>query len=156
MNHPSMFRLAGLPPRFFGETHVVISVWREGKTWNSEYSILSTWPAEHLIQCFIAFDTTDYPPELPAVDAAFMEGEALQQAKTDIGLELEKRALEANKEDLAYLPVHLERETITPVSLWTRSIYPHKFIDMAQGTKSPDLRRYLQMVMSMSRARPAG
>lgn len=150
-----MFRIVSHHHRFIGEAHVIISVWNEGKTWKAEYNILTKRPVEHLAQCVIDFDTTDYPPELPTVDATFMETEALQQAKIDIGLELENRALGTDQEDVAHLPVELERETITPVTLWVRDLYPSKFIDMAEGTKSPDLRRYLKMVMSTSRLRRA-
>lgn len=155
MKHPTMFRLAGAPHRLFGETHVVVSVWAEGPVWNAEYSILTKRPAEQLEQRLIEFDVTNYPSELPAVDAAFMEDEAIRQAILDLGLELEKRALDAGREDLAYLPLELERETITPVTLWMRQAYPQAFRKMFDGTKSQDLQRYLKIVMSMTVFRPS-
>ncbi|MCU4120055.1 hypothetical protein N8A90_13280 [Variovorax sp. N23] len=150
-----MFRLVGVPHRFFGETHIIVSVWREGSVWKAEYSILSKRPAEHLEQCVIDFDVNGYPTELPPVDAPFMKGEALRQAQNDLILELEKRATEAGREDLAYMPLDLEPEAITPVTLWARSAYPQKFVDMYNGTKSQDLKRYLQIVMSMARFKSA-
>jgi len=156
MNKPSMFRLVGMPYRFFGETHVVISVWREQETWMAEYSILSNRPQEHLVQCVIDFDTSGYPSELPPVDDAFMEAEALQQAKVGLTLELENRALAAGREDLAYMPIELERESLSPMSLWVRNAYPAKFADMAAGTKSSVLKNFLQVVMSMRRLKSAG
>lgn len=149
LSHPSMFRLEGAPRLFFGETHVVISVWKEGSVWNAEYSILTKRPAEHLVQKHFPFDVTDYPPELPEVDEAQMEGEALNQAEIDLRLVLERLAKERGKDDLAYEPILLVRENITPVTLWLRSVYPVKFLDMASGTTSPKLKRYLEMVKSL-------
>jgi hypothetical protein len=102
MNHPSMFRLVGISRRFFGETHVVISVWRDGTTWKTEYNILTRRPAEHLKQDVFMFDIVDYPAELPPVDAASMKGDGLQQAEMYLGLELEQLAMETNQEDFAY------------------------------------------------------
>lgn len=151
-----MFRLEGAPRLFFGETHVVISVWKDAAVWHAEYNILSKRPPEHLVQTQLSFDITNYPAELPAVDEVQMEGEALNQAEIDLRLELEQRALAQGREDLAYSPIMLVRETITPVTLWTRSMYPLKFLDMAAGTKSPRLKPYLKMVMSLSRLKPTG
>jgi hypothetical protein len=150
-----MFRLEGLPRLFFGETHVVISVWKEGSVWNAEYSILTKRPAEHLVQNQLSFDVANYPQELPAVDEAQMEGEALNQAEIDLRLELEQLAMAQGRDDLAYSPILFVRETITPVTLWVRSVYPLKFQDMAGNTKSPKLKPYLQMVMSLKRLKPA-
>ncbi len=154
LSHPSMFRLEGPPRSFFGETHVVVSVWKEAAVWHAEYSILSKRPAEHLVQTQLSFDVTDYPAELPEVDEAQMEGEALNQAEIDLRLEMERLAQVQGREDLAYSPIVLVRETITPVTLWTHSVYPLKFVDMASGTKSPRLKPYLKMVMSLSRLKP--
>lgn len=156
MKKPSMYRLVGMPYRFFGETHVVISVWAERETWFAEYSILSKRPNEHLMQSVIDVDTAGFPTELPPVDAAFMEAEALQQAKIDLTLELERRALTAGREDLAYLPIDLEPESMSPMSLWMRNVYPAKFLDMASGTKSTALRGFLQVVMRTRKLRSAG
>jgi len=151
INPPSMFQLAGVPPGFFGETHVVISVWSDASIWNAEYSILSKRPAESLIQKSVTFDVSSYPSELPPVDKAFMEAEALSQAKIDLILELEQRAKAAGREDLAYLPIELQPEPNTPVTLWVHDIYPEKFRAMFDGTASPSLKRYLQLVMSIGR-----
>lgn len=149
LTHPSMFRLEGPPRALFGETHVVISVWKVASVWHGEYNILSKRPHEHLVQKQCFFDVTNYPPELPAFDEAEMEGLALNQAENDLSLELERHAREQGNEDLAYSPILLVRETITPVTLWGRSVYRYKFKDMADGTMSPNLKCYLQMVMSL-------
>jgi hypothetical protein len=155
LSHPSMFRLEGPPRSFFGETHVVISVWKEASVWHAEHNILSKRPAEHLVQKQLSFDVINYPPELPAVDEAQMEGEALNQAEIDLRLELEHLAHVQGNDDLAYSPILLVRETITPVTLWVRSVYKHKFKDMANGTKSPKLKPYFMMVMSLSHLKSA-
>lgn len=144
-----MFRLEGPARLFFGETHVVISVWKDKSVWHAEYSILTKRPAEHLVQKQFSFDVANYPPELPEVDEAQMEGEALNQAEIDLRLELEQLAKARGKDDLAYETILLARVNITPVTLWIRSVYPLKFPDMANGTTSPKLKPYLQKVMSL-------
>lgn len=47
MNHPSMFRVAGAPRRFVGETQVLISVWRDGTLWKADYCNLSKRRHQH-------------------------------------------------------------------------------------------------------------
>jgi hypothetical protein len=149
---PSMFNLVGLPNGVFGETHVIVSVWpQDAAIWAAEYSILIRSPAEHLIQEVVTFDTTGYPAELPPIDEAYMEAEALRQAEIDLILELEKRAQFDGRGDLAFLPIRLERANITPVTLWVRKAYPAKFTDMMNNTKSTGLRTYLKAVASLTR-----
>ncbi len=151
---PSTFRAVGLPPAFFREAYVVVSVWQPATTiWMAEYHILTKRPHEHLDWCVIDFDTTTYPAVLGIIDAAFMEDEALRQAQLDLVLELENLATASNRPELAYLPIALQRANITPVTLWVRNVFPVKFHDMMTVTKSPDLKNYLTVVMSMKKLR---
>jgi hypothetical protein len=137
LKHPSTFTVRGLPRPLFGETYAIISVWKaDDTTWKAEYDVLTKVPHEHLIRDVIQFDATDYPDDLPPFDEAAMETEAIQQAETALTLELERRAIDAKREDLAYEPVYLERANISLFMLWKRNAFPTKFGDMARDTKS--------------------
>lgn len=120
----------------------------------AEYNILTRRPHEHLISSVVDFNIADYPAELQPIDEAYMEAEAARQAEIDLGMELERRANESNRPEWAYLPLELQRTKITPVTLWVRNTFPVKFGDMATTTKSPELKRYLQVVMGLNKLRP--
>ena len=155
IKQPRMFSVSGLPRGLFGDAYVIVSVWKPSTTlWTAEYHILTKRPHEHLLSGTVDFDTTDFPPELEPIDDAYMEAEAMRQVEIDIGLELERRATESNRPDWAYLPLRLDTTTITAVTLWTRDMFPTKFGDMAAATKSPQLKRYLQVVMGLHRLKP--
>jgi hypothetical protein len=131
---------------------VVISVWQpSATTWKAEFNILTKRPHEQLTSGIVDFDTASYPPELQPIDEAYMEAEAARQAEIDLSLELEKRATDVKRPELAYLPVKLERTRISPVTLWVRNTFPVKFADMASATKSPELARYLRVVMELQK-----
>jgi hypothetical protein len=154
-NHPSTYTVPGLPRALFGETYVIISVWKPSDmVWKAEYNILIKAPNEYLISDTVEFDVTDYPAELPPIDNAAMQTEAVQQAERVLTLELDRRANDAKRPDLAYHPVILEQKTISLVMLHKRNIFPVKFGDMATTTISPDLRRYLALVLGQERLRP--
>lgn len=154
-NHPSTYTVPGLPRALFGETYVIISVWKPADTvWKAEYNILIKAPNEYLISDTVEFDVTDYPAELPPIDDAAMRAEAVQQAERVLALELDRRANDAKRPDLADHPVILEQKTISLVMLHKRNIFPAKFGDMATTTKSPDLRRYLALLLGQERLRP--
>jgi hypothetical protein len=155
LTKPSTFTVQGLPPSIFRETYVVISVWKESTTWMAEYHILSKQPQEHLVTGLVEFDMKNYPPELDPIDAAYMEGEALRQAEIDLILALESRAVAAGRPELAYLPVGFKRADFSPVILWARRVFPNKIPDIVNTTKSPELKKYLQMVMSIQPIRAA-
>lgn len=156
VNAPSSFKLVGLPPDFFGETYVFISVWRPAiNTWAGEYSILVSRPKEDLLQKVVTFDITDYPTDLPPVDEAYMEGEALRQAKIDLALELERSAFDRKRDDCAFLTIQLERSAFSPVSVWTLQTHPVAFKKMMSNTKSNELQKYLTMVAGIAPLRPA-
>ncbi|ONC78607.1 hypothetical protein AQ920_24075 [Burkholderia pseudomallei] len=117
----------------------------------AEYNILTTRPQENLDSCVVAFDVTNYPPELEPIDETYMEAEAARQAQIDLELELEKRAPIVGRPEVAYLPITLQRTKISPVTLWVRNLFPTKFADMASQTKSSDLKNYLRMVMGLQK-----
>ena len=150
IKQPSTFRVQGLPPGLFGEAYVVVSVWQPcTTTWMAEYNILTKGPHEHLVSCVVDFDIANYPPELDSIDEAYMEAEAARQAEIGLMLELETRATDSGRPELAYLPITLQPTKITPVTLWVRNLFPVKFEDMANQTKSSDLKKYLRMVMTL-------
>ena len=146
----------GLPTGLFGEAYVVISVLAafHHELEMAEYNILTKRPHEHLISGIVDFDTASYPPELQPIDEAYMEAEAARQAEIDLILELERRATDVKRPELAYLPFKLERTKISPVTLWVRNTFPVKFADMANETKSSDLKRYLRVVMGLQKLKP--
>ncbi len=154
LKKPSMFSASGLPHALFGDTFVVVSVWQPtGSTWSAEYHILIKRPNEFLISGVVNFDTLDYPPELDPVDEQYMVAEALRQAEIDLITELERRATDANRPELAYLPLNLIETKITPVSLWVRDVFPTKFGEMAKTAKSQFLTNYLRTVMGLQKMR---
>jgi hypothetical protein len=156
IKQPSTFTVSGLPPGIFGEAYVVISVWKPSATkWMAEYNILTTRPQENLDSCVVEFDVANYPPELESIDEAYMEAEAARQAQIDLELELGKRAIIVGRPEVAYLPLTLKRTKISPVTLWVRNLLPMKFADMANQTKSSDLKKYLQMVMGLEKLKAA-
>lgn len=156
IKQPSTFSLRGIPPGVFGETYVVVSVWQPSTTtWMAEYNILTKRPHEHLVSCVVDFDITNYPPELESIDEAYMEAEAVQHAESYLSLELEKRATDSGRPELAYLPITLQRTKISPVTLWVRNLFPVKFGDMANQTNSSDLNTYLRMVMGLQKLKVA-
>lgn len=156
IKQPSTFSISGLPPGLFGEVYVVISVWQPSKTlWMAEYNILTTRPQENLVNCVVEFDIANYPPELESIDEAYMEAEAARQAEIDLALELEKRAIASGRPELAYLPITLQPTKISPVTLWVRNLFPVKFEDMANQTKSSDLKKYLGVVMGLQKLKAA-
>lgn len=153
---PSTFTLSGLPHGIYGEAYVVISVWQPSATrWMAEYNVLTTRPQENLSSCVVEFDVEDYPRELEPIDEAYMEAEAARQAQLDLAVELENRATHADRPEVAFLPFTLQRTKISPVTLWVHNLFPTKFADMANQTKSSDLKNYLRMVMGLQKLRAA-
>lgn len=155
VKNPSTFSVQGLPPGIFGEAYVIISTWKESSTWKAEYNILKKRPQEQLASQMIEFNTENYPAELEQVDDAYMKGKALRQAEFDLILKLEKRATTDGRPEVAHMQIKLKRMAITPVTLWVRDVFPHKFLDMANTSKSPKLKSYLQMVMGLQKLRAA-
>ena len=150
IKQPSTFRVQGLPLGFFGEAYVIVSVWKSTPTiWMAEFNILTKRPHAHLVSCDINFDIANYPSELEPIDEAYMEAEAERQAENYLILELEKRATELNRSDLAYLPILLQRSKNSTVNLWVSNLFPGKLEDMANHTKSSDLKNYLRKVMEI-------
>lgn len=154
IKQPSTFTVSGLPPGVFGEVYVVISVWKPTETeWLAEYNILNTYPKEMLDSRIVAFDVTNYPSDLEPIDETYMEAEAVRQAQIDLELELAKRATSLNRAEAAFFPIRLHETKISPVTLWVRDLFPKKFVDMTNQTKSADLKKYLQMVMGLQKLR---
>lgn len=154
IKQPSKFTVSGLPPEIFGEVYVVISVWKPTETeWLAEYNLLNTYPKDKLDSRVVAFDVKIYPSDLKPIDEAYMEAEAVRQAQIDLELELEKRATSLNRTESAFFPIKLHEIKICPVTLWVRNLFPANFVDMANQTKSSDLKKYLQMVMGLQKLR---
>lgn len=148
IKQPSTYSVSGLPLGIFGEAYVVISVWQPSATrWIAEYNLLTTRPQEDLNSHVVEFDTANYPPELDSIDEAYMEAEAVRQAQLDLALELERRATILGRPEVAYLPFAFQRTKISPVTLRIRNLFPTKLADMANQTKSSDLKNYMRIVM---------
>lgn len=153
MKPPAMFRLTGLSPAVFGETFVVIAVWKTSqRTWAAEVNTLSQRPQERLYWWGFERDTTGYPTELAPLDEATMEAEAVWLAETNLALGLKEWAKKLGRPEFADVPVKLERTQISPVTLWVQDVFPAMFSEMAQRTNCAVLRNYLRSVMSLEKS----
>lgn len=152
--YPAVFSVRGLPPGLLGESYVLISVWKPSDAlWKAESHLLTKRPSERRISSTVEFDISEYPAELPAMDEAAMEQEALRQAEMDLIEELERRAAAENKPEIAWQAYRLERSNVSSVSLWVNNTYPNVLAEIANKTESPKLRLHLKLVMSVRKLR---
>lgn len=143
-----VFALRGLPPGLLGSQSMAIAAASEvfHLRYLVEYYLLTFRPQEAMISGSIDFNLTALPPEHGEFDLQ----SALEEARTQIEIEtatfLEKRAMEVNRDDLAYLPFTYAPEAVSVVGTWMRGHFVDQIRAISKTTQCPKLKLYLSFV----------
>lgn len=141
------YSLHRLPTGIFGEAYVIVtgSEVNQGE-YRAEHFILTQRPNEALRMDALDISFPSFPEELGSLDVEYVINEARRQAEMSLQLMLEDRAIELNRNDLAYLPFELEQRPNSLLSCWMRGLYTSELMAIKDNTNCPPLSRYLNLL----------
>lgn len=143
--------LRRLPTGIFGETYAIATGTEIAPgEYRAEHFILTQRPSEALHVGNFHIFGGKLPPELGVIDIDFAIAEAYRQAEIDLLLLLEKRAMELERPDLAYLPFDLEPRPGSLLSCWMRGLFTTQITAIKDSTKCPSLAFYLGLLQQNS------
>lgn len=151
-----VYMLRRLPQGIFGETYAIATGTEIAPgEYRAEHFILTQRPSEALHVGNSAIFGGNIPPELGVIDIDFVIAEAYRQAEIDLLLLLEKRAMELERPDLAYLPFELEPRSGALMSCWMRGRFTTQITALKDSTKCSTLAFYLGLLQQNSVTGPA-
>lgn len=141
----SVYSIRGLPAGVWGESYVVVTAYESTPNeLAGEFFIMTKLPQEALNSGALKITVSALPKELGVIDLEFALKESLRQTEISLMDQLESRAAELGRPDVAYLQFELKPTTTSDLlRCWMNERFKPQLIDIQAKTQCRSLKQYL-------------